>query len=104
MKGHGQAGAASAQEPERDGDRPDVLTQVRVCARLGISDETWRRWRVARKTPEAIRMPNGRLVWRTADIDRMVGQEPARSSGRRFFASASLHAVQSARPFRGGQR
>lgn len=84
-----QSGPALAQKPERHGDGADVLTQVRVCYRLGISDETWRRWRAAGKTPEALTMPNGRLVWRTSDIDAMVGIEPERPGRRRFFATAA---------------
>lgn len=50
---------------------PDVLTQKEVCKRLAISDETWRRWRKAGRTPEQVALP-GRPRWRRADIDALV--------------------------------
>lgn len=90
MKRRLQPVPASAQQTDRDADRPDVLSQVEVCARLGISDQTWMRWRAAKRTPDAVTMPSGRLKWRTADIDALAGTEPERPGRRRFFQSASV--------------
>lgn len=56
-----------------DAPRPDLVTQTEICARLGITAQTWIRWRAAKRTPEAIRMPSGRFRWRRADIDALVG-------------------------------
>lgn len=68
---------------------PELLRQVDVCARLWISDQTWLRWRAAKRTPDAVVMPSGRLRWRREDIDRLAGvvpvEEPAARS--RYFGS-----------------
>jgi predicted DNA-binding transcriptional regulator AlpA len=76
---------------------PDLLTQVAVCDRLGISIDTWWRWRKAGLTPEAVTLPSGRLKWRRSDIDRMSGAVPApavdRPGRRRYFKTAALRVV-----------
>jgi predicted DNA-binding transcriptional regulator AlpA len=75
------------QAVTRDSDGPDLLSQIEVCRRLGISDQTWMTWRKAGKTPEAITLPSGRRKWRVSDIDVMVGR-PIERAGRRYFAAA----------------
>lgn len=59
---------------------PEYLTQIQICRKLGISDETWRRWRAARLTPEPARLP-GRLRWHLEDIERFE------RGNTRFFTS-----------------
>lgn len=77
-----------AQQPTREGHGPDLLTQVQVCARLGISNTTWMRWRKAGRTPHAVRLPSGRLKWRASDIAGLVSRSEERSTGRRYFGTA----------------
>ena len=69
---------------------PELLTQVQVCARLGISDQTWMRWRKAGRAPLPVALPSGRLKWLVVDIDRLIGVKPEPEARRRFF-SAALH-------------
>jgi hypothetical protein len=71
-------------QPIRSKDRvtqtPDLLNGIQVCRRLGISDETWRRWR---KSDPACPRPvgvAGHPRWEVADIVRY-------KAGSRFFAS-----------------
>jgi len=78
---------ASAQQSKRYRDGADLLTQVQVCAQLGISDQTWMRWRAARRTPEPVTLPSGRLKWRREDIDRLAGRPVLVGGPRRYFGS-----------------
>lgn len=82
-----QSGDLDSQGSTRTSDGPDLLTQVEVCRRLGISDETWMRWRKAGKAPEGVTMPSGRVKWRTADIDRLTHTPTERTGSRRYFGS-----------------
>jgi predicted DNA-binding transcriptional regulator AlpA len=75
------------QSGARRDDTRELLTQVQVCQRLGISDQSWMRWRKAGRTPEAVTLPSGRLKWRVSDIDALT-RVPERSARRRHFASA----------------
>ena len=86
MKRAFQPVAASAQQAHRDSDGPDLLGQTEVCRRLGISDETWRRWRRAGRVPAPVQMPSGRLKWRAADLAVLLGPRP--EPRRRFFRGA----------------
>jgi predicted site-specific integrase-resolvase len=66
-----------------------LLSGIDICRRLGISDETWRRWRAAGKAPAPVGLP-GRPRWRVVDIDAFTQQAvPARPSHRRYFAAAA---------------
>lgn len=81
------------QQPAGEGDGADLLTQVQVCRKLGISDETWRRWRRALRTPLAVTMPSGRLKWRASEIAGLEGYvRDERAAGRRYFGSVRNHA------------
>jgi predicted DNA-binding transcriptional regulator AlpA len=71
----------------------DLLTQKQVCQRLGISEDTWTRWRKAQRVPEAVTLPSGRRKWRVADIDAMLQVRPV-SARRRFFSSVQTRAGQ----------
>jgi predicted DNA-binding transcriptional regulator AlpA len=90
--------ASLPEQSERHAHRAlsscELLRQVDVCARLGISDQTWMRWRAARRTPEAVVMPSGRLKWRADDIDALAGK-PVERPGRRYFASVYRHGQKS---------
>jgi predicted DNA-binding transcriptional regulator AlpA len=77
---------AVAQQTERR-----LLTQIDVCRRLEISDETWRRWRAAGRTPEPAPLP-GRKRWYAADIDLMeVPRSRTFGARRRPRLVASRH-------------
>lgn len=94
MKRGLQTATTTAEQAERRTERPDVLSQVEVCARLGICDQTWMNWRKAGLTPQAIVLPNGGRKWRTADIDALVGRRETDRPGRRFFGAARAAAVR----------
>jgi predicted DNA-binding transcriptional regulator AlpA len=67
-----------------------LISGTEICRRLGISDETWRRWRAAGKAPAPIGLP-GRPRWRVSDIDAFTQQAvPVRPSHRRYFAAARV--------------
>lgn len=90
-----------APSPQQSKCRPngafaaaDLFTQLQVCAQLGISDDTWMRWRKAGRTPDAITLPSGRLKWRRADIDRLAGKPEERHGRRLHFGS--VHGRKSA--------
>jgi excisionase family DNA binding protein len=55
------------------------LTVTDVCDELGISKSTFYDWRAAHKAPCCIRLPNGSLRVRRADLDRWLQEceEPA---------------------------
>lgn len=81
MKHSAETLPAPTEQADRDAHSADLLTQTQVCARLGISDETWRRWRKAGRTPEQVQLP-GRPRWRRRDIDRLVGPVTREYFGR----------------------
>jgi len=79
-----------SEQPQGHHHSPDLLTQVQVCARLGISDQTWMRWRKAGRTPEPVTLPSGRRKWRQEDIERLVGAP--QPIARRHYFGAVRHA------------
>ena len=82
-----QAPDLDPQPAHRRMDGPDLLRQIDVCRILGISDQTWMRWRKAGRTPDAVTLPSGLRKWRRSDIEALAGR-PLESSGRRrYFAS-----------------
>jgi excisionase family DNA binding protein len=48
------------------------LTVSELCAELGISKSTFYDWRAARKAPRCIKLPNGGLRVRRADLERWL--------------------------------
>lgn len=84
-----EAGDLELQQVPRQPYGPDLLSQVEVCRRLGISDQTWMRWRKAGRTPAAVTLPSGRLKWRLTDIDAITRSvTPAVAPRRRHFGKA----------------
>lgn len=69
-------------------DPPETITQLRICRRLGISDETWRRWRKAGLTPRPVAMP-GRPRWLVSDIEAFKRGRVAVPGRRQFFVTAA---------------
>jgi predicted site-specific integrase-resolvase len=69
---------------------PELLTQIQICRRFGISDETWRRWRQKGLTPRPVDMP-GRPRWRVSDIDKFEMGRVVESGRRSFFGTAARH-------------
>lgn len=68
--------------------QPELITQIQVCRRLGISDETWRRWRKAGRVPRPVALP-GRPRWIVAEIDRYLAEGRFdQPNTRSFFRSA----------------
>jgi excisionase family DNA binding protein len=49
----------------------DLLTSTEVAARLGVSDETVRRWADTRRITH-IRFPSGQLRFRPEDVDAIL--------------------------------
>jgi len=56
----------------------ELLTVEEVCRRLGISADTWYKWRARRVTPALIRLPNGSHRVRVTDLDRWLSEREAR--------------------------
>jgi excisionase family DNA binding protein len=51
---------------------PKHLTVTDLCAELGISKSTFYDWRAARKAPCCIKLPNGAIRIRRADLERWL--------------------------------
>jgi len=89
------------QQLDLEPTRPELIGQTAICKRLGISDETWRKWRKRGIAPRPV-VPGYQPRWNVADIDAFVaGSSAPGGSGRHYFASsrprklALVHAVQS---------
>jgi hypothetical protein len=68
--------------------QPELIGQLALCRRFGISDDTWRRWRAARLTPEPVDLP-GRPRWLLSEIEAFFLRGRRRpEGGRSFFGSA----------------
>lgn len=52
--------------------RTDRLTVMEVCAELGISRSTFYEWRAKGRAPRCIRLPNGDLRIRRAEMERWL--------------------------------
>jgi predicted DNA-binding transcriptional regulator AlpA len=48
------------------------LTIPDVCAELGIARSTFYDWRAARKAPRCIKLPNGSIRVRRADLENWL--------------------------------
>lgn len=48
------------------------LTVPEVCAELSIARSTFYDWRSARKAPRCIKLPNGSIRVRRADLDQWL--------------------------------
>ena len=48
------------------------LTVAEVCDELGIGRSTFYEWRAKRKAPRCIKLPNGEIRIRRADLDRWL--------------------------------
>lgn len=46
-----------------------LLTVPEVCAELGVSRSTWEKWRARRVGPAVIKLPNGELRIRQAELE-----------------------------------
>jgi excisionase family DNA binding protein len=58
----------------------DKLTIPQVCAELSVSRSTFYSWRQTKKAPQCIKLPNGEIRVRRADLDEWLAtyQEMAR--------------------------
>lgn len=68
MKRRRQARPSAAHEPQGHLDGPEFLRQSDICRWLGISDETWRRWRQAGRVPRPVDLP-GAPRWSRRDLE-----------------------------------
>jgi excisionase family DNA binding protein len=60
--------ASAGREP-----RPhDRLTIAQVCEELGISRSTFYEWRTKRRAPRCIKLPNGEIRVRRAELERWL--------------------------------
>lgn len=50
----------------------DRLTVAELCAELGISRSTFYEWRAKKRAPRCIKLPNGDLRIRRAELDRWL--------------------------------
>jgi excisionase family DNA binding protein len=48
------------------------LTIADVCAELGVARSTFYDWRAAKKAPRCIKLPNGEIRIRRADLERWL--------------------------------
>ena len=48
------------------------LTITDVCTELGIARSTFYDWRAAKKAPRCIKLPNGNIRVRRADLERWL--------------------------------
>jgi predicted DNA-binding transcriptional regulator AlpA len=48
------------------------LTISDLCSELGVARSTFYDWRAARKAPRCIKLPNGEIRIRRADLDRWL--------------------------------
>ncbi|MHA6780296.1 helix-turn-helix transcriptional regulator [Pseudonocardia saturnea] len=48
------------------------LTVAELCAELGVSRSTFYEWRAKKRAPRCIKLPNGDLRIRRAELDRWL--------------------------------
>lgn len=48
------------------------LSIAELCAELGVARSTFYDWRAARKAPRCIKLPNGEIRIRRADLERWL--------------------------------
>ena len=58
--------------------RDELLTTAEVLEILGVSRDTFDKWRAARKAPPAYRLPNGKLRFRRTDVETWLQELPDR--------------------------
>jgi hypothetical protein len=103
-----QPATADPQQAHRDDHGAEVLTQIQICRRLGISDETWRRWRKAGLTPPQLELP-GHPRWRWADVESCMARRERPTRRAHFGRGVRLmrfvrHAAESAQRDTGRER
>jgi excisionase family DNA binding protein len=65
---------------DSEGDTSDLLTIPEVCALLRIPRSTFYQWRQVRSGPLAVKLPNGEVRIRRADLDEWLrGREEVMS-------------------------
>lgn len=77
-----QSTATHPEQAQGHPNRSDLMRQFEICARFGISDETWRQWRKSDPTMPAPVSLRGRPRWRVQDIDDYMA---GRSAGLRHY-------------------
>jgi excisionase family DNA binding protein len=53
--------------PTTTGQAP--LTIAQICAELGVARSTFYEWRASRRAPRCIKLPNGEIRVRRADLE-----------------------------------
>lgn len=96
--------ASEVEQPIRAEQRSHqsnaLLTRADICALVGVSRETWRRWVLAGVAPSRVAGLPGLPKWNRRDIDAFIaGRRP---NTRAFFTSAripkqAVHAASVAR-------
>jgi excisionase family DNA binding protein len=51
---------------------PERLTIAQVCQELGVSRSTFYEWRTKGRAPRCIRLPNGEMRIRRAELERWL--------------------------------
>lgn len=80
-------GVESLTRPTHRRNQPvTLLSQAAICKRLGISDETWRRWTKAGLAPSSLPgFPFRRPRWSLLDIEAFERGRPVGPMARRYF-------------------
>lgn len=52
--------------------RDERLTVAELCAELGVSRSTFYEWRAKKRAPRCIKLPNGDLRIRRAELERWL--------------------------------
>ena len=66
------AGPWPTSDPHATAAPPDKLTLAQLCEELQIARSTFYDWRAKGRAPKCIKLPNGDLRVRRADLDRWL--------------------------------
>lgn len=77
---HQQTASTAVRPRVRSTASDELLSVSDVIAELGIARATFYRWRVTRKGPEAMRLPNGTIRIRRSALERFLADCAARDT------------------------
>jgi predicted DNA-binding transcriptional regulator AlpA len=66
------ASALTSTQRGRDQSPGARVTVEQFCDEMNIAPSTFYEWRAKKKAPKCIKLPNGRVVIRRAEIDRWL--------------------------------
>jgi hypothetical protein len=89
----GAGGLAQGQRQVRNRVGGTLIGQAHICRRLGITVQTWRRWRQAGLAPVPV-LEKPRPRWRVVDIERLESGEVVIPGRRSFLGAARRHVAR----------